>query len=104
MSGIVSHDTGLMRDWSNEVNTNKEDYEELINRLYNLIDQFAGSGDFSGGLSRNLLDNSLNQRKSFLQYSETLNECIELINSTARNIDDDEAMLRNMIGSQNPLN
>ena len=51
MTDIVSHDTNAMRTWSNNVDQNSGDYDDLISKLYALVDQFVGSPQFKGGLS-----------------------------------------------------
>lgn len=102
-TGIVSHDTNLMRDWSNTMNENNDNYEYLINRLYLLVDQFVGSDEFRGGLSTDFADKVLSQKPAFIKYSETFKECSELINSTAGKIDSDEAELKSRISAGNPL-
>ena len=33
-TGVVSHDTELMRNWSNTMGDNSNEYDSLINRLY----------------------------------------------------------------------
>ena len=54
---IVSHNTDRMRDWSSAVDSKAGDYDSLIDRLYNLVEGFAGSANFKGGLSTDLLSN-----------------------------------------------
>lgn len=102
MSGIVSHDTDQMRNWSNTMDTNASDYDDLISKLYILIDQFVGS-EFKGGLSTDFVSKVIEQRPTFMKYSETFKECSELINSRAQKIDSDEEQLRSMINKANPL-
>ena len=48
MTDIVSHDTNAMRTWSNNVDQNSGDYDDLISKLYALVDQFVGSPQFKG--------------------------------------------------------
>ncbi len=100
---IVSHDTNLMRDWSSNVEERANDYDTLVNRLYTLVDQFVGSSDFKGGLSADFENAVVSQKPQFMKYSETFRECVELINQTATNIDNDEAELQSNINSANPL-
>lgn len=100
---VVSHNTDSMRAWSGTMDANSNSYDDLINRLYTLIDQFAGSNDFKGGLSSDFLDKVLNQRQAFLNYSRTFEDCSEIIKSTATKIDSDEAQLRSIIERANPL-
>lgn len=102
MSGIVSHDTDQMRNWSNTMDTNASDYDALISRLYALIDQFIGS-EFKGGLSTDFINKVVSQRPTFMKYSETFKECAELITARAQKIDSDEEHLRSMINRANPL-
>ena len=101
--GTVSHDTSLMRDWSVKMDVNAEDYDALIIRLYTLVDQFVGSAEFKGGLSEDFMNNVMNQRKAFFDYSDTFRECANYIKSTSHGIDDDEHMLKNMMNTNNPL-
>ena len=42
-TGVVSHDTELMRSWSNTMGDKTNEYDSLVNRLYSLIDKFVGS-------------------------------------------------------------
>lgn len=100
---IVSHDTDLMRDWSSNIDERANDYDSLVTRLYTLVDQFVGSPDFKGGLSTDFENTVINQKPEFLKYSETFRECVELINTTATNIDSDESDLQSGINNANPL-
>lgn len=100
---IVSHNTDRMRDWSSAVDTKAGDYDSLINRLYNLIEGFAGSEQFKGGLSVDLLNNMNELKPQFLKYSSTFRDCTELIRSRATGIDNDEAALKGRIDKSNPL-
>ena len=102
-TGVVSHDTELMRNWSNTMGENTNQYDSLVNRLYGLIDQFVGSEEFRGGLSTDFMDKVMSQKPAFIRYSDTFKECAELINSTATRIDSDEAELKSAINSANPL-
>lgn len=102
-TNIVSHDTELMRNWSNTMEDNSDDYDRLINRLYALVEEFAGSSDFRGGLSSDFLDKVLSQKNTFQRYSTTFRECSKLISDTSRKIDSDDAELKSIIGRANPL-
>lgn len=96
MSDIVSHNTELMRDWTGNLKNNTTVYDDLVNRMYTLIEQFAGSNDFKGGLSDEFVNVVLNRKQFFKDYSETFNECISVMNKTANKIDDDTNRLANM--------
>lgn len=100
---IVSHDTEGMRSWSTALDENSNNYDDLVARLYSLVDQFVGSADFKGGLSTDFEEMVVSQRPAFERYSQTFRECVELINQRATSIDNDEAELKNMINSANPL-
>ena len=100
---IVSHNTELMRDWSTTMDDNSSNYDDLVARLYGLVDQFVGSEEFKGGLSTDFEDKVISQKPAFERYSTTFNECSELIRKTATNIDSDEAELKSAINSANPL-
>lgn len=100
---IVSHDTDLMRDWSSNIDERANDYDSLVTRLYTLVDQFVGSPEFKGGLSTDFENAVISQKPEFLKYSETFRECVELINTTASNIDSDESSLQSGINKANPL-
>lgn len=102
-TNVVSHDTASMRNWSNTMDSNSNSYDDLINRLYSLVDQFAGSNEFKGGLSADFLNTVMNQKQAFLDYSRTFAECSEIIKSTATKIDSDEAQLKSIINRANPL-
>lgn len=100
---IVSHNTDRMRDWSSAVDSKAGDYDSLIDRLYNLVEGFAGSANFKGGLSTDLLSNMTELRPQFLKYSSTFRDCTDLIRSRATGIDSDEAALKGKIDKSNPL-
>ncbi len=102
-AGIVSHDTDQMRTWSNTMDSNSGDYGSLIRTLYNLVEDFANSPQFKGGLSSDFLERFTAQKGEFLKYETTFNECSELVKSRAQNIDSDEAYLHSRINSANPL-
>ena len=46
MSNAVSNNTIGMRDWSKNIDSQADSYDELIRKLYTLVDQFANSEDF----------------------------------------------------------
>ena len=100
---IVSHNTDAIREWSNVMDDNAGDYDSLINRLYNLVEAFAGSELFKGGLSTDLLNKMAEVKPEFLKYSSTFRDCTELTRSIAKAIDTDEANLKSRITSSNPL-
>ena len=100
---IVSHNTDRMRDWSSVMDTNAGDYDSLINRLYNLVEGFAGSEQFRGGLSADLINRMTELKPQFLKYSSTFRDCTDLIRSRATGIDSDEAALKGKIDKSNPL-
>lgn len=103
-SNTVSHNTESMRNWSAAVEDYALEYDRLINSLYALVEQFANSKDFRGGLSEDFLDKFINQKTQFLSYSEIFRECSELINKTATKIDNDHAELKSRIQRNNPFN
>jgi hypothetical protein len=92
-----------MRNWSNVMDTNAGDYDSLINRLYNLIEGFAGSEQFRGGLSTDFLNQIMDMKPQFLKYSATFRDCDDLIRARAKSIDIDEANLASRIERANPL-
>jgi hypothetical protein len=100
---IVSHNTDGMRDWASVMDTNAGDYDSLINRLYNLVEGFAGSEQFRGGLSTDLIDRMADLKPQFLKYSSTFRDCTDLIKSRAKAIDADESNLKGRIEKANPL-
>ena len=79
------------------------DYDDLITRFYNLVDQFVGSAEFKGGLSEEFFNVVINKRSEFLQYSETFRECAKYMTTKAGNIDSDEAQMKAMFNRANPL-
>ena len=103
MTDIVSHDTNAMRTWSNNVDQNSGDYDDLISKFYAIVDQFVGSPQFKGGLSDEFFNVVINQRNTFLQYSETFRECAKYMTTKAGNIDSDEAQMKAMFNRANPL-
>lgn len=100
---VVSHNTELMRNWSDSLTENTNNYDDLVNRLFFLIDQFVGSADFRGGLSTDFEEVVVSKKPEFQKYAETFRECAELINKTSVKIDNDEAELKSMANSANPL-
>ena len=101
--GTVSHNTGSMRNWASNMDSNAEEYDSLINRLYSLIEEFTNSSDFSGGLSTDFYNAVIDKKSAFMSYSTTFRECAQLINKTASRIDSNEAELKNRFNSSNPL-
>ncbi len=100
---IVSHNTELMRNWSTTMDENNSNYDDLVARLYNLVNQFVGSEEFKGGLSTDFEEKVISQRPAFERYSATFAECSELIRKTASDIDTDEGELKGAINRANPL-
>lgn len=103
-TGIVSHDTDQMRTWSSTMDGNSGDYGSLIRSLYNLVEDFAGSSQFKGGLSSDFLNTFQAQKGQYLKYETTFNDASELIKNRAANIDNDEAYLHSRINNGNPMN
>lgn len=102
-SNIISRDTDSMRNWSNTMNANAEDYSALIHKLYSLIQQFVGSNDFKGGLSTDFLEKISNLRPEFEKYSTTFEECSKLIKDTSIRMDNTDAELASRIARGNPF-
>ena len=50
MTDIVSHDTNGMRDWSQNIEAKSNDYDDLINTFYAIVDEFVCSPHFIGRL------------------------------------------------------
>ncbi len=103
MSDIVSHNTEGMRNWSEKLIENSNYYDELVNSMYTLVNQFVGSEMFKGGLSTDFEDAVLNAKPEFDRYSSTFNECAEYIKSKATQIDSDEEELKAGINAANPM-
>ena len=101
---IVGHNTEKMRTWSNDMNNNSNEYGTLIRNLYNLVEEFANSNEFKGGLSDEFLQSFLAMKQEYLSYENIFNECTELINAKAHSIDADDSYLQNRVRSGNPLN
>ena len=97
------HDTREMRNWAGTMNTNADDYDSLVNRLYALIDGFVGSEQFRGGLSADFLQKVASQKSTFLRYSETFRDFADLINSRAGINDSKQQDLEARINRANPL-
>lgn len=97
------HDTREMRNWSGTMETNADDYDSLVNRLYALIDVFVGSEQFRGGLSADFLQKVGSQKSTFLRYSETFRDFADLINSRANVNDANQQDLEALINRANPL-
>ena len=98
MTSLYSNLTSQYRE--NQIN---KYYDSLINRLYNLVEAFAGSELFKGGLSADLLNKMTEVKPQFLKYSSTFRDCTDLTRSIAKTIDTDEANLKSRITSSNPL-
>ena len=45
----------------------------------------------------------MNQRNTFMQYSDTFRECAKYMNTKSANIDSDEAQMKAMFNRANPL-
>ncbi len=103
MMVTISHSIELMEDWSSRMGDNTNNYDEMVNKLYNLIYQFVGSEDFKGGLSTDFEENMNRLRPEFAKYSTTFSESIEFINERANSIQDKESELANRINSNNLL-
>lgn len=99
--GIVSHNTEEMRAWANELKNNTNVYDNLVRDLYTIMQGFAGSSDFKGGLSDTLINNINRMRPFFEEYSDTFLECIKYIVSTASDIDSDTSRLKQYIENNN---
>lgn len=103
-SNIVSHNTDDMRTWSNNMGNTGEEYRNLVDELYTLIGDFAGSDDFKGGLATELSENIEAKKGEFLNYETTFHDSEEIVKNRAQHIDNDEAYLQSRINNNNPLN
>ena len=101
MTNIVSNNTGAMNDWSSNINTQADDYDTLVKKLYVLVDSFANSENFRGSLSKDFENVVLNQRPMFDSYSSTFRECAKYIKSAAYRIDSENDGLAAQIKSGN---
>lgn len=99
----ISHNVELMQEWTSCMSENASNYDELVSRLYNLVNQFVGSEDFKGGLSTDFEENLNRLRPEFERYSETFKESIDFVNERANSISDAESELTNRINSGNLL-
>lgn len=99
----ISHNVELMQEWTSCMGENASNYDELVSRLYNLVNQFVGSEDFKGGLSTDFEENLNRLRPEFQRYSETFRESIDFVNERANSISDAESELTNRINNGNLL-
>ena len=97
------HDTDLMSQWSNTLTDNNKSYRELVDSLYDIFARFYNSPEFSGGLSEQLSDQSGEQRKHFLDFEETIEECAKYVTERATAIDDETARLSSKAANENPM-
>lgn len=95
---IVGHNTEAMREWSGNIETSAQEYDQLISSLYSLVDNLV-STEFTGGLSQDFEESVLNKKDDFMRLSQTLNDCAELVKTRSSRIDDDEAELKSQIQS-----
>lgn len=103
MSEIISHNTEAMRDWATVVTENSNLYSDQIEALYSLVDQFAGSPDFKGGLSTDFENQVIDLKPKFEEYAQVIEECVEIIKERATVIDDVESELDSSLKRENPL-
>ena len=92
MGNSVGHNTGEMRNWTNNIKDAKGNQEDTVRDIYENIDILVSS-EFCGGLAQEFENNVLDKKQSFLDVAATLGEAAEMISSTANKIDQDEADL-----------
>ena len=102
-SNIISRDTNSMRNWSNTMNANADNYDALVNELYSLIDQFVGSSDFNGCLSREFLQKMEVLKPEFKKYSTVFEEYSKMIKDISIRMDNTDAELASRIARGNPF-
>lgn len=100
---VLSHSIELMDEWSSKMGDNSNYYDTLVGNLYNLIYQLAGSEDFRGGLADDFLEQMEIAKPKFNEYSDTFQECIDIVKEKAMQIQDDEQYLLGKINSGNSL-
>lgn len=103
MNDIYSHDTEKMGNWSEGMRKSSSNYRLLIDELYSIIRDFAGSPDFRGGLSTDLIADIEGKYGFFLQFEDLFNESAKIVDLRAKNITDDEAYLQSRIANNNPM-
>ena len=97
----VGNDTSQMNEWSNNVDLKNQDYEQLIQKLYTLVDNFASSEEFKGSLSKEFENSVLNQKQMFESYSNTLRQCTDYMKTTSTKIDSQNEQLTAQFKSGN---
>lgn len=97
----VSHNVELMQEWSTKMGDNSSYYDTLVDNLYTLIHQLAGSEDFRGGLANDFEEQMERIKPDFKRYSETFQDSIEYVKERTTQIQDDEQFLTNKINSGN---
>lgn len=97
-SNFVGHNTGEMRNWSDDMGNLSQEYDNLIRSLYNLVDNFVAA-DFTGGLSTQFQSTVMAQRDHLNGLTEFLQEVSDCIKQTSSIIDRDEEDLTRMMNS-----
>lgn len=67
---LIKIDTAKMNEWGQEAKNHTEDYDWLISELYDKIQSFTGSEEFSGSLSEAFMNQYREFQPKFESFSE----------------------------------
>lgn len=93
MSRIGSNTT-TMREWSGTVRSKAEDFNDLVNSLYEKIATLTQT-DYKGGVSETFNESVIGLKPFFQKQYETLNDFCSTIDTAANNIDDKQVEAAN---------
>lgn len=90
---MVAHDTELMREWIDKLESNDNYYLEMIEELFGSVDTLVGSPEFSGGVPEVFREKVVGKKPNFMRYDETFKDIIELMKKKLDEIESDTQMM-----------
>lgn len=94
---IVAHDTELMREWIDKLQSNDEYYLDMIEELFGSVDTLVGSPEFSGGVPETFREAVVGKQPNFMRYDEVFKDLVELMQKKLDEIESDTQSMVNRI-------
>ena len=94
---IVAHDTELMREWIEKLQSNDEYYLDMIEELFGSVDTLVDSPEFSGGVPETFKEGVVGKQPNFMRYDEVFKDLVELMQKKLDEIESDTQSMVNRI-------
>lgn len=101
---VIGHNTQLMEEWTSNLDTKNNSYQDMIDELFNSVNTLVGSPEFMGGIPEHFQDSVLNKRANFNDYAETFADLCKFMSQKKVEIEDDTQVMVNQINNSSMFN